>query len=56
MMHAQRPGDESWLERHRRTWRAAKAELPAAWGADPVTVVVVCTVSGARRMAARPAC
>lgn len=54
MMHLTRPIDESWLEWHRRMWRALNAEVTAAQGADPTTIVVTCVASGVGRMVARP--
>lgn len=56
VMHVTRPAGESGLEWHRRSWRAAMAAPVSAWGADPVTTVVTCVVSGVRRMVPRPTC
>lgn len=55
LMHGKRLAEESSLERHRQTWRLAKAELMAALGANPVTIVATCAVSGVGRMVARTA-
>lgn len=56
MMHGKCTVEESWLDWHRRTWRAAKAELTVAWGADANTSLVTCVVGGVSGMAARPGC
>lgn len=56
MMHARRPAEEGWVERHHRTRRKARPMLLQIWGEDPDLNVGACAVVAVVTVATRPVC